>query len=160
MTGLGILFIGGIAALFVVVAVVVMRAEDRRDPFGPEDDPDGLPPLGERPPEIAHEPPRRSIHELPPLGDAVWHQYPVTSPASRTGPLARTGSADHREPWPGTAAAAGISPPVSPPPLPGPAYAAANGLPHHFAEWESDTFVGDVIAIRDHGDTAGMEAEI
>ena len=118
------------------------------DPFGPEDDPDGLPPLGTMPTEIAHEPPRPSIHELPPLGDAVWHQYPLTSPAHNPAPPACPGTGAE----PGTAAAAGSLPPpppaASPPPLPDPAYAAANGLPHEFAEWLSDTFVGRVEAIR------------
>ena len=148
MNGLGILFIGGIAVLFVVIAVVVMRAEDRRDPFGPEDDPDGLPPLGTMPTEIAHEPPRPSIHELPPLGDAVWHQYPVTSPAAELAPGAPG-------PGPGTAAAAAATPAAppaaAPPPLPDPAYAAANPTAYPLTWLLSDTFVGALTVIRKDG---------
>ena len=99
----------------------------------------------QRPTEIAHEPPRRSIHELPPLGDAVWHQYPVTSPAAGVATGAPAG------PGPGTAAAAGGLPGSPPPPLPDPAYAAANPTAYPLAWLLSDTFVGRVEAIRKGG---------
>ena len=117
------------------------------DPFGPENNPDQAP-LGTMPPEIAHEPSRPSIHELPPLGDAVWHQYPLTSPAihSSSPPVCPgTGAGG-----PGTAAAAGdLRPPESPPPLPDPAYAAANPTAYPLEWLLSDTFVTGLTAIKD-----------
>ena len=150
-----VLFFGGIA-----VAARVMdhdkRREDRRATAARDTETVRLFQQMPREPEIAHEPPRPSIHELPPLGDAVWHQYPVTSPAAPPPPLA-----DYTGAAPGTAAAAGEDrPPASPPPLPDPAWACANPLAYPLAWLESDTFVGGLTAIRDHGDTAGMEAEI
>ena len=173
MNGLGILVIGAIGVVIVIGFAGFLRAEDRRDdrllrrrnPF-PEPEHPGFSDI-QRPPEIAHEPPRRSIHELPALGDAVWHQYPVTSPAAPPSPPGAG--------TPGTAAAAGGLPGSPPPPLPDhqpcdcpchedewfpecPRCDQPPPLPEGtlwapadtgFAKWESDTYVGGLTAIKD-----------
>lgn len=149
ITGLDVLIAAVLGILCVIGAAIVIRVldrDDRRDPFGPEDDPDGLPGFGTMPPEIAH--------ELAPFPGTE------TPPAATTAPPAAPGThSGGAGPGPGTAAADEAEPPLpaTPPPLPEAAYAVAqyaiaNPGREPFAVWELDEFVEAYNAI--HGGTS------